>query len=326
MCKPKVKGSSSRFTTGCFVGIDVSKNTLDVFVRPSGQCWTQSNEDYSGLCEKLRQLNPTLIVLEPTGGYEIDVMNALIIGGFRVSRQHAFRIHHHAKGSGQMAKTDRLDASMIAHYAECYCEEIEPMTVPLEGQALLQQLSARRRQLVKMRAAEKNRLGLPGVSEGVRTSYEKMISVLSEEIEEIEGQIQRVIEGNERWRKKQALLETAVGIGTRVSRVLLANLPELGGVNRKQIAALVGVAPFQYQSGKFKGQQHIKGGRSEVRSALYMAVLSAKKHNPEIKAFYERLLEKGKKKKVALVACMHKLLRMLNAMLSKGIRYQPSMS
>jgi len=269
-------------------------------------------------------LNPTLIVLEPTGGYEIGLLNALIKEGLRVSRQHAYRIHHHAKGSGQMAKTDRLDASMIAHYAECYSEKIEPMTVFLEDQALLQQLSARRRQLVDMRAAEKNRLGLPGLSKRLRISYEKIIRVLSEEIEEIEEQIQGIIEGDEQWRKKQALLETVVGVGTRVSRVLLANLPELGRVNRKRIAALVGVAPYQHESGKFKGQQRIKGGRSEVRSVLYMAVLSAKEHNPEIRAFYERLLEKGKKKKVALVACIHKLLRILNAILSKWACYQSS--
>src|SRR3990172_5075518 len=260
MNEPKVKG--------CFVGIDVSKNTLDIFVRPSGECWTQSNNgNFDELCEKLKPLNPTLIVLEPTGGYELGVLNALIKFGFRVSREHAFKIHHHAKGSGQLAETDRLDASMIAHYAECY----------------------------------------------------------SEEIEGIEEQIREIIQNNEEWRRKQMILETAFGVGSKVSSVLLANLPELGHVNRKQIAALVGVAPFQNQSGRFKGQQRNRGGRSGVRGILYMAALSAKKHDPRIKAFYERLVEKGKKKKVALVACMHKLLRILNAMLSKGVCYQPSM-
>ena len=189
MNKPKVKGSSSKLTTGCFVGIDVSKNTLDVFIRPSGQCWTQPREDVEGLCRRLKPFNPTLVVLEPTGGYEVEVLNALIKEGFRVSREHAFRIHHHAKGRCQMAKTDRLDASMIAHYAECYAEEIEPMTEPLEEQELLYQLSSRRHQLVQMRGAEKNRLGLPSLSERVRTSCEKMIDVLSQEIEGIEKQI-----------------------------------------------------------------------------------------------------------------------------------------
>ena len=318
MNKPKVKGR--------FVGIDVSKDKLDVYTRPSGESWTQANNgNFDELCEKLRPLNPTLIVLEPTGGYELGVLNALIKSGFRVSREHAFKIHHHAKGSGQLAKTDRLDASMIAHYAECYSEEIEPMKVSLEGQALLQQLSARRRQLVGMRVAEKNRLEKAGLSERLRVSCERMIRVISEEIEGIEEQIREVIQNNEEWKRKQMILETAFGVGSKVSSVLLANLPELGHVSRKQIAALVGVAPFQNQSGRFKGQQHIRGGRSEVRSVLYMAVLSAKKHDPKIKAFYERLVEKGKKKKVALIACMHKLLRILNAMLSKGVCYQPSM-
>ena len=318
MNEPKVKG--------CFVGIDVSKNTLDIFVRPSGECWTQSNNgNFDELCEKLKPLNPTLIVLEPTGGYELGVLNALIKFGFRVSREHAFKIHHHAKGSGQLAKTDRLDASMIAHYAECYSEEIEPMTMPLVDQALLGQLSSRRGQLVSMRAAEKNRLEKAGLSERLRVSCERMIRVISEEIEGIEEQIREIIQNNEEWRRKQMILETAFGVGSKVSSVLLANLPELGHVNRKQIAALVGVAPFQNQSGRFKGQQRIRGGRSGVRGILYMAALSAKKHDPRIKAFYERLVEKGKRKKVALVACMHKLLRILNAMLSKGVCYQPSM-
>lgn len=311
---------------GCFVGIDVSKDKLDIYVRPSGRSWTQPSRDVEGLCERLKPLNPTLIVLEPTGGYEVDVLNALIREGFRVSREHAFRIHHHAKGSGQLAKTDRLDASMIAHYAECYSQEIEPMTEPLGEQGLLQQLSSRRRQLVGMRAAERNRLGLPNSSEILRASCERIIAVLSQEIEEIEEQIQQIIRDNEQSRDRQAILESVMGIGLRVSQTLLAYLPELGKVNRKQIAALVGVAPFQYQSGRFKGQSKIRGGRSEVRSVLYMAVLSAKKYNPKIKAFYERLLERGKKKKVALVACMHKLLRILNAMLSKGEVYQPCTS
>src|SRR3972149_2001786 len=273
MNEPKVKG--------CFVGIDVSKNTLDIFVRPSGECWTQSNNgNFDELCEKLKPLNPTLIVLEPTGGDELGVLNALIKFGFRVSREHAFKIHHHAKGRGQ---------------------------------------------LVSMRAAEKNRLEKAGLSERLRVSCERKIRVISEEIEGIEEQIREIIQNNEEWRRKQMILETAFGVGSKVSSVLLANLPELGHVNRKQIAALVGVAPFQNQSGRFKGQQRIRGGRSGVRGILYMAALSAKKHDPRIKAFYERLVEKGKRKKVALVACMHKLLRILNAMLSKGGCYQPSM-
>jgi transposase len=199
---------------GCFVGIDVSKDTLDVFVRPGAQSWTQPSSDVEGLCERLKPLDPTLIVLEPTGGYEVHVLNALIRGGFRVSREHAFRIHHHAKGSGQLAKTDRLDAGMIAHYAQCYAQETEPMTEPLEGQELLQQLSLRRRQLVGMRAAEKNRVALPSISEILRASCEKIIEVLSQEIEEVEERIEGIIRGNERWKEKQVVLESMGGIGS----------------------------------------------------------------------------------------------------------------
>lgn len=309
---------------GCFVGIDVSKDTLDVYVRPRGERWTQRSEDIEGLCSRLKAMDPVLIVLEPTGGYEAKVLNALIREGFRVSREHAFRIHHHAKGSGQMAKTDRLDAAMIAHYAECYSSEIEPMKLSSEEEELLEQLSSRRRQLIGMRAAEKNRLKTPNLSERLRGSCEKMIEVLSKEIEEIEGEIREIVERDKELKEKQSLMETVTGVGTKVSGILLANLPELGRVNRKQIAALVGVAPFKHQSGKYSGESKIRGGRSEVRSVLYMAVLSAKRHNPYIKEFYERLVEKGKKKKVAIVACMHKLLRILNTMLSKGESYQPS--
>ncbi len=174
-----------------------------------------------------------------------------------------------------------------------------------------------------MRGSEKARLGQPGAFEGIRKRCEKIIRLLSEEIEELERQIRGAIGENKEWRENQEILESAIGIGEKTSSVLLANLPELGRINHKKIAALVGVAPFQNESGRFKGQQKIKGGRSEVRAALYMPALSAIRHDPRIRALYERLLERGKKKKVAITACMHKLLRMLNAMLSKRQCYQP---
>mgnify|MGYP001146359038 CR=1 FL=1 len=217
-----------------------------------------------------------------------------------------------------MAKTDRLDAGMIAHYAECYSSEIEPMKLSLEEEELLEQLSSRRGQLVGMRAAEKNRLKTPNLSGRLRKSCEKMVEVISKEIEDIEGQMNEIIERDKKLKEKQSLMESVIGVGRKVSRILLAELPELGSVNRKQIAALVGVAPYKHQSGKHSGESKIRGGRIEVRAVLYMAVLSAMRHNPSIKEFYEKLVGKGKKKKVAIVACMHKLLRILNAMLSKG--------
>lgn len=320
------KVKSRNYSRGCFVGIDVSKDKLDICIRPSGKTWTQANGDFDELCDKLEVIDPELIVLEPTGGCELGVLNALIRRGLRVSREHAYKIHHHGRASGQLAKSDKLDASVIAHYAECYSVKIEPMTEPLEEQEFLHQLTSRRKQLVVMRGSEKARLGQPGAFEGIRQSCEKIIRLLSEEIEELERRIRGAIGEKKEWRENQEILESAVGIGEKTSSVLLANLPELGRINHKKIAALVGVAPFQNESGRFKGQQKIKGGRSEVRAALYMPALSAIRHDPRIRAFYERLLEKGKKKKVAITACMHKLLRMLNAMLSKRQCYQPCVS
>jgi transposase len=322
----KVKCRRARSDRGCFVGIDVSKDKLDICIMPSGKSWTQANGDFDELCDKLEVIAPQLIVLEPTGGCELGVLNALIRRGLKVSREHAYKIHHHGRASGQLAKSDKLDASVIAHYAEVYSAKIKPMTESLGKQELLHQLSSRRRQLVVMRGAEKARLGQPGAYEGIRQSCERIIRNLSEEIEELERQIRDAIGQEQQWRENQELLESAVGIGEKTSSVLLANLPELGKINRKKIAALVGVAPFQNESGRFKGQQKIKGGRSEVRAALYMAALSAIRHDPRIRALYERLLERGKKKKVAITACMHKLLRMLNAMLSKRECYQRCVS
>ncbi|MDA2921310.1 IS110 family transposase [Desulfobacterota bacterium AH_259_B03_O07] len=320
------KVKSRNYSRGCFVGIDVSKDKLDICIRPSGKTWTQANGDFDELCDKLEAMDPELIVLEPTGGCELGVLNALIRRGLRVSREHAYKIHHHGRASGQLAKSDKLDASVIADYAECYSVKIEPMREPLEKQEFLHQLTSRRKQLVVMRGSEKARLGQPGAFEGIRKSCEKIIRLLSEEIEELERRIRGAIGEKKEWRENQEILESAVGIGEKTSSVLLANLPELGRINHKKIAALVGVAPFQNESGRFKGQQKIKGGRSEVRAALYMPALSAIRHDPRIRALYERLLEKGKKKKVAITACMHKLLRMLNAMLSKRQCYQPCVS
>jgi transposase len=309
---------------GCFVGIDVSKEKLDIYIRPSGKRWTQANGEFEELCSKLKEFKPELVVLEPTGGYELEVFNALVEAGFRVSREHAYRIHHHARGSGQLAKTDSLDSSMIAHYAQCYSQEIVPQGVKSKDQEHLRQLVSRRSQLVKMRAAEKNRLEKNGFYQSVMASCKKMIEVMGKEIEEIEDQIKRVIREQKQWRQRQNILRTVKGIGPAVSWILLAKLPELGQVSRKKIAALVGVAPFQNQSGRLSKGQCIRAGRSEVRAALYLAVLSAMRHNPTIKGFYEKLLEKGKKKKVAQTACAHKLLRMLNAMVAKAECYKPS--
>jgi transposase len=213
---------------------------------------------------------------------------------------------------------------MIAHYAQCYSEQIEPQEIKSKDQEHLRQLVSRRGQLIKMRSAEKNRLEKKGFSQSVVRSCKKMIEVISEEIQDIEEQIRTAIREQKHWRQRQNILRTVKGIGPAVSWMLLAKLPELGGVNRKKIAALVGVAPFQNQSGRLNRGQSIRAGRSEVRAALYLAVLSAMRHNPTIKDFYQKLLQKGKKKKVAQTACAHKLLRMLNAMVAKAQCYKLS--
>jgi transposase len=312
---------SEEKATRCFVGIDVSKDTLDIHARPSQESWRVENRDFEPLVARLTALNPELIVLEATGGYETSLVLALSEAGLPVHREHPLKVHHHAKGRGKLAKTDRLDASTLAHYAECFASEITPRPLPTENQRKLQQLTTRRKQLVELRTAEINRRQHPALLPEVENSCAQLIEALNKQIQELEKTIRQMIQADEKWRRKQDILQSIAGIGETVSSLLLVNLPELGSVNRKVIAALAGVAPYRYESGTFKGQQHIRGGRKEVRSALFMAALVAKKYNPEIQTLYERLLKQGKRKKVALVACMHKLLRMLNAMLAKNELY-----
>jgi len=309
--------------TPCFVGIDVSKDTLDVFIRPAMKSWKVENRDFHPLVEKLKRLEPQLIVLEATGGYEQGILTALRKAGLPVSREHPLKVYHHAKGRGRLAKTDRLDAETLAHYAECFASEIVLRELPSPEHQALQQLVSRRQQLVVWRTAEGNRKQHPALNGQIQASCNRMLEALTEQIVLVEEAIATLIESNTEWQRRKEILQSVSGVGEAVSTMLLTNLPELGRVNRKVIAALAGVAPYRYESGTFKGQQHIRGGRKDVRSALYMAALVASKHNPEIKALYERLLAQGKRKKVALVACMHKLLRILNAMLAKDALYRP---
>lgn len=311
----------SEKTSRCFVGIDVSKDTLDIYARPSQKSWKEKNQEFQPLIKKLKKLNPELIILEATGGYEIAVMEALSQAGLKVHREHPLKIYHHAKGRGKLAKTDRLDASTLAHYAECFCGELIQQNLPTQEQRKLQQLITRRKQLVEFKAAESNRKQHPAMFPEIQENCTKVIESLNTQIKELEVSIQSIMQANESWKRKQEILQSMPGIGETLACLLLVNLPELGSVNRKAIAALAGVAPYHYESGTFKGQQHIRGGRKDVRTGLFIAALVAKKHNPEIRAFYDRLIKDGKKKKVALVACMHKLLRMLNAMIAKDTLY-----
>jgi len=311
----------SEKTSPCFVGIDVSKDTLDVFIRPLEKSLKVDNKAFGPLVKKLKKLNPELIVLEATGGYEIGVLEALSQAGLKVYREHPLKVYHHAKGRGKLAKTDRLDASTLAHYAECFVKDITIRDLPSQEHRQLQQLVARRKQLVDQRTMEINREKHPALFLAIKASCRSVIELLDAQIQQLEEMIQGLVQANQDWQRKKELLQSIAGVGETTATLLLVSLPELGQVNRKVIAALAGVAPYRYESGTFKGQQHIRGGRKDVRTGLYMATLVAKRYNPELKAFYEKLLAQGKKKKVALVACMHKLLRMLNAMLAKNEPY-----
>lgn len=310
----------------CFVGIDVSKASLDICVLPQEEQWQTENGDFETLCQRLRTYNPELIVMEPTGGYEAELLSALIESGFRVSREHAQKIHYHGKSRGKRAKTDGIDAYTIAHYAQCYSLEISGQGFPDEKQAQLQQLVSRREDLLRIQTGEKNRLQSPNTDLKVKASCERSIEFLSQEIVHINLLIGESIAEHPTWQKQSELLQTVCGVGETTTSILLGHLPELGKVSHKQIAALVGVAPYHHESGQYKGERHIQGGRKQVRCCLYMATLSAIRFNQRIREFYERLVARGKAKKVAITACMHKLLRILNAMVARQEKYRPELA
>lgn len=297
-----------------FVGIDVSKHRLDVHVRPSGDVWSVDNEPrgHKQLVEKLAGLAPTLIVLEATGGYQAAIAAELAVGGLAVAVVNPRQVRDFAKATGKLAKTDEIDAAVLAHFAEAVRPEPRPM--PDELTVEIQALVVRRRQLVDMRVAETNRLETCRVVQ-VRRNIQKMINMLNRQIGKVDDDIDTTIRNSPVWRDREDLLSSVKGVGSTTARTLLTQLPELGRLNRREIAALVGVAPFNHDSGNWRGQRKIRGGRSEVRSVLYMATVSAVHHNPQIRPMYERLVAAGKKPKVALIACLRKLLTILNAMM-----------
>ncbi|HZW05602.1 MAG TPA: IS110 family transposase [Phycisphaerales bacterium] len=297
-----------------FIGIDVAKDRLDVHVRPAGEAFTvaRDGEGVAGLAERLRALAPALIVSEATGGFEQVVAGALAGAGLPVVVVNPRQIRDFARALGRLAKTDRIDAETIALFAERVRPEVRPLA---DGQArLLGELVARRRQVIEMIAAEGNR-ARQVEARRVRKRIERHRAVLQEELSEIEAELDDTIRGSSIWREKDDLLQSVPGVGNALARTLIAELPELGTLNRKKIAALVGVAPFNRDSGTLRGRRTVWGGRAAIRATLYMAALVASRHNPVIAAFYKRLLAAGKAKKLALTACMRKLLTILNAML-----------
>lgn len=306
-----------------FVGIDVSEDQLDVAVRPSGQRWRLRNNE-SGIAELVNhmdELQPGLIVLEATGGLEMPAAGALVAKKHQVAVVNPRQTRDFAKATGQLAKTDKLDAGVLAHFADAVRPEVRPL--PDEQAQAMAALLARRRQLIEMRTAEKNRLrsALPSVQPRITVH----IAWLEEELADLDDDLEQQLRQNAHWREKDEILRSTPGVGPVLSKTLLIDLPELGTLNRKQIAALVGVAPLNQDSGRFRGRRRVWGGRAHVRTALYMAALVAARHNPVIKEFYQRLLDAGKPHKVALTACMRKLLTMLNAMISSGSHWQPGL-
>jgi len=301
----------------CTVGIDVSKDSLKLAVRPSGEHWSINHDaqQFPGLIEKLTQLAPSRIVLEATGGLETLVATHLAAARLPVCVINPRQARDFAKATGQLAKTDRVDAHLLAHFGEALQPELREL--PSTQTQLFEALLTRRRQLVQMRTAEKNRLSISGHPRKIVKDLEAHIGWLDRRIRQCDDELKSALQASPVWRANDRLLRSVPGIGQVVSRTLLAELPELGQLSDKQIAALAGVAPFACDSGGWHGKRHIRGGRSSVRSALYMATLSAIRSNYRIRSFYERLLAAGKQKRVALTACMRKLLVILNAIVKQ---------
>jgi transposase len=303
-----------------FVGLDVSKDCLDLDVYPeNAPCRFDNQErDIRRLVKYLQQLQPQLVVLEATGGYERAVVLALAEAQLPFAVVNPRQARAFALSKGLLAKTDQIDAGALAHFAEAI--KPPPQQMP-EAQVLeLRALRARRAQLQEMMTQERNRRHLTPLP--VRKQIDKHLAWLEKQVQELDDSSDELLRSSPLWLEQAALLQSVPGVGKGLTTTLLACLPELGHLNRKQIAALAGVAPFNRDSGRHKGQRCIWGGRAPIRSMLYMATLCATRHNPVIEAFYQRLLRAGKLRKVALVACMRKLLTILNCMMKNGTHWQ----
>lgn len=306
-------------TAPIFIGIDVSKARLDVAMRPSGKSESVSNDGagMESLVKRFREIRAALIVVEATGGFERQIMRALASAELAVVAVNPRQVRDFARATGQLAKTDRIDAMILARFAEAVRPSVRPM--PDEVTLELRALVARRRQITEMIVAETNRLS--GAAKPVGKRINAHINWLKKELQRADHDLDQSIRESPVWQAHEDLLKSVPGIGSVVSRTLLAELPELGTLNRKQIAALVGIAPLNCDSGTFKGRRVIWGGRATVRATLYMAALVASRRNAVIRIFYKRLRAAGKAPKVALVACMRKLLTIINAMIKHKTRW-----
>jgi transposase len=305
---------------GIFVGIDVSKDRLDVCVLPGGDRFAVTR-DAAGLDElagRLLPLKPRVVAVEATGGFETVVAASLAAVSLPVVVVNPAQVRHFALAVGKRAKTDPIDAEMIAQFVAATNPEIRPL--PDEETRALADLVTRRRQIIQMIIAEKQRE--KRAPNRTRKSIVRLLKALEKELSSLDQDIDDAVRGSPAWREKEGLLSTVPGVGTVISRTLLAELPEIGTLDRRQIAALVGLAPFTRQSGQWRGQSFIGGGRATVRSAVFMGAMAATRHNPQLRDFHQRLIAAGKPKMVALIAVARKLLTILNAILRDGRPWQ----
>lgn len=318
VASPHVQGREKSLM---FVGIDVSKDRLDVHLRPSGTAFAvpRDSDGVEALAVRLQELAPKLVVLEATGGFETVLAAALAAAGLPLAVVNPRQIRDFARAVGRLAKTDPLDAAIIAHFAEAV--RPEPRAVPDAAARALGELVARRRQIIEMMVAERNRRRQMSQPKAIRT-VERVLVTLQAQLCDIESEIDDAIRGTPAWRAKEDLLTSVPGIGPKIARTLIAELPELGRLDRRKLAALAGLAPFNRDSGKLRGRRTIAGGRGPVRSALFMAVLVSIRRQLPLAETYHRLVQAGKPPKVAIVACMRKLLGILNAILRDQIPWQ----
>ena len=306
-----------------FVGIDVSKDALDVAVKPQNLIFTVANtaEGHSEICKKIKPLTCALVVVEATGGLELDVVIALSEKEIAVAIVNPRHVRDFAKACGQLAKTDRIDAMIICEFADKI--RPEPRPLPSEETRALDAVITRRRQLVGMLAVEKNRMA--GTGKAMKKDIKRHITFLEKAIAQMDQDLQQAIKNSPTWHQNDDILQSTPGVGPTCATTLIAQVPELGILGRKQISALIGVAPLNRDSGHKKGRRTTWGGRASVRAVLYMSTLVATRHNPVIRDFYNHLISHGKLHKVAMTACMRKLLVMLNAMIRDQSHWQPEM-
>lgn len=306
-----------------FVGVDVSKDRLDVHVLPGGESFrvARDGEGIAALAERVQALSAALVVMEATGGFETVVAAALAAAGLPLAVVNPRQIRAFAQALGKRAKTDPLDAEVIARFGQAL--EPQARAVPDEAARTLGELVARRRQLVEMMVAERNRRRRL-VQPRLIKSIERVLAALQQELTALERDIDQTIRSSPVWLEAEELLTSVPGVGDKTARTLLAEMPELGRLDRRQVAALAGLAPYNRDSGRFRGQRRIGGGRAPVRTALYMAATVAARHNPALKAFSEKLRKAGKTPKQALIAVARKLLTILNAILRDRQPWQPA--